>query len=169
MVAISIIDGDRQWFPAMIDLEGAESNRDLSFCAQAIRTPEQTMIVPDTTADPRFDAHPLVTGGPKKRFYAGVPIVTAGRAAPGPICAIDHQPRPALSPHEEDTLRSLAREAAEKVAKIENIQRYGPDAIEMIVEQMREAMRQQDEPLVLELDKILQDLEKKLAPWSQRN
>lgn len=169
VAAISVVDGDRQWFPAMIGLESDETARDLSFCAHAIMTPERTMVVPDATEDPRFAANSLVTGSPKIRFYAGVPIVTAGRAALGAICAIDHEPRAALSSEEEATLRSLAQEAAEEIDKIENVRRYGSDASEMIVEQMRQAMRQQDEPLVLELDRVLQDLEKKLTPRSNKD
>src|SRR5258707_1345390 len=33
------------------------------------------LIVPDTRKDKRFQDHPLVTGGPQVRFYAGVPLM----------------------------------------------------------------------------------------------
>src|SRR4051812_989703 len=78
MAAISIVDRDRQWFPASVGLNASETSRDFSFCAHAIEHPDETLCVPDALADQRFAENPLVTGEPHIRFYAGVPLVAEG-------------------------------------------------------------------------------------------
>jgi GAF domain-containing protein len=166
IAAISIVDGDRQWFPAQVGLEMDETPRDASFCAHAILDPDHTLVVQDATKDSRFCANPLVTGEPRIRFYMGVPIVTAEGAPLGAICAIDREARPSPSEEHEQILRGLAQEAMEEIQKIGNLRRFGADAIELILEQMRQAAQQENEPLVLELDQILQKLEERLGSAS---
>jgi GAF domain-containing protein len=50
------------------------------------------LIVPDTFYDPRFADNPLVTQGPRIRFYAGCPIFV-GAYCVGTVCVLDHRPR----------------------------------------------------------------------------
>ena len=71
---VSLVDQDRQWFPARAQFPSAETSRDYSICAHAIlqHTP---LMLPDTLADPRFAEHPVVVNAPYVRFYAGAPIV----------------------------------------------------------------------------------------------
>lgn len=163
MVAISVVDGDRQWMPASIGLDMDETPRDVSFCAHTILAPTSPMVVPDATADERFRNNPLVTGHPEIRFYAGAPIITADGAALGAVCVIDRTPRPGLTAEEEAALSALACEAAAEFEQLDNIRRYGPDAIERILQQMRDAVQHEDETLILELDRILQKVEKRLT------
>ena len=47
-------------------------------------------MVRDAFRDPRFSDNPLVTGEPRVRFYAGVPLRTSTGADLGTLCAIDH-------------------------------------------------------------------------------
>src|SRR5438105_8551212 len=60
----------------------------------AIRIANQTdvVVVPDTTLDVRFSSHPLVTGPPNIRFFAGVPIFDDGTFV-GALSVIDRAPR----------------------------------------------------------------------------
>ncbi|ANC92672.1 sensor domain-containing phosphodiesterase [Azospirillum humicireducens] len=104
---ISLVDRDRQWFKSRVGLPVRETPREQAFCAHALRS-ESLLVVNDARQDDRFAANPLVTGDPHIRFYAGAPLRTAEGLTLGTICVIDDQPRPALSPEEEETLRDLS-------------------------------------------------------------
>lgn len=93
MALVSLVDSDRQWFKARVGFEQQSTPRNVSFCSQAIVTPDQALVVPDARADARFANNPLVTGDPSIRFYAGVPLVTRDGHALGTVCVIDTVPR----------------------------------------------------------------------------
>ena len=112
---VTFIDRDRQWFKARHGVDLAETPRDVSFCAHAVARPDELLIVPDATLDPRFAANPFVTGDPGVRFYAGVPLCTLAGQALGTLCVIDRQPR-TLSPNQLEALRVLGRQV---VAQLE--------------------------------------------------
>ena len=95
IAAISLVDGERQWFKASVGLDVSETPRDASFCAHAILSPTEALCVPDATKDPRFADNPLVTGDFGLRFYAGAPIVGPSGHALGALCVIDREPREA--------------------------------------------------------------------------
>ena len=71
---ITLVDETRQWFKSCVGVDLRETPRALSFCRFALHQTE-LMIVPDLRRDPRFDAHPFVTGEP------GVQLLRRG--APG--------------------------------------------------------------------------------------
>ena len=105
---VSLIDESRQWFKARVGLDATETPRAHAFCAHAILDPEQVMVVPDATLDPRFSDNPLVTGAPDIRFYAGAPLLSSSGHAMGTLCVIDQKPRE-MSQANRDALTVLAR------------------------------------------------------------
>lgn len=90
---ISLSDNHRQWFKSRMGLQVREMPREDSFCSHALKTPYSMMIVPDTSSDERFINHPLVTGEPKIRFYAGAPLLTRDGHMLGALCVVDTVPR----------------------------------------------------------------------------
>jgi GAF domain-containing protein len=105
---VTLIDRDRQWFKASTGIDGEGTRRDEAFCNHAIERPDELMEVHDAGNDPRFSDNRFVTGEPKVRFYAGMPLVTPAGAAIGTVCVLDREPR-RLSDEQRAGLGSLAR------------------------------------------------------------
>jgi GGDEF domain-containing protein len=106
IVAITLIDKERQWFKSSQGLKDTEHSRDTSFCAHTINE-EEMLMVEDTKKDERFFDNPLVTGDLNIRFYAGVPISADHKNNIGALCLIDHKPR-TLTPDEIKCLKDLS-------------------------------------------------------------
>lgn len=104
---VSLVDTNRQWFKSRQGLDACETGRDISFCGHAILQ-DEPLIVGDALNDPRFADNPLVTGEPKIRFYAGVPLQMRSGNRIGTLCLIDRKPR-RLEAEEIALLRDLAR------------------------------------------------------------
>jgi diguanylate cyclase len=92
VVLITLVDTNRQWFKSACGWSVRETSRDVSFCAHAINAPE-VMVVRDALKDERFAGNPLVTGGPKIRFYAGAQVHGPSGKTLGTLCVIDYKPR----------------------------------------------------------------------------
>jgi len=107
---IGLADADRIWFKSRVGLHAAQSPRDISFCGFAIASTD-IFEVPDSRADPRFAASPLVTGYPNVQSYAGMPLRVAGLPM-GTVCVVGHEPS-ALTPSQRGGLRDLGRVATE--------------------------------------------------------
>jgi len=105
--AVSLVEGARLWFPARTGLGAAESPRQASFCAQAMRDSE-VMEVSDARADPRFAGNPLVTGELHIRFYAGAPLTSEEGTPLGALCVMSPEPRTGLTPLQRQGLQALA-------------------------------------------------------------
>lgn len=110
---VSLVDQDRQWFKSRVGLAVTETPRDVAFCAHTIMQ-STPLIITDATRDVRFMANPLVTAEPNIRFYAGVPLRSAGGLAIGTLCAIDSRPRQ-LSKEQTDILMDLAALVSKEV------------------------------------------------------
>lgn len=92
MVAISLLDNERQWLKSTQGINACETSREDSFCSYAILQ-DEFFIIKDTLKDDRFVDNPFVTGDPHIRFYAGYPIKSKKGNNLGALCIIDTQPR----------------------------------------------------------------------------
>ncbi len=110
---VSLVDADRQWFKSRYGLDAPETPRDVSFCGHVVAT-DAPLIVPDAWQDERFADNPLVTGGPRVRFYAGVPLRTETGLVVGTLCTIDHVARE-LTDTQREMLNLLARQVIDQL------------------------------------------------------
>ena len=113
-VLVSLVERNRQIFAARAGLDSCETDRTVSFCAHALEQSE-VLIVLDTVLDPRFFDNPLVTDGPKIRFYAGAPLISPSGFGLGTLCIIDTKPRNSFSENEQWNLRNLAAMVLDKM------------------------------------------------------
>src|SRR5262249_33941231 len=111
---IGFVDGDREWFKALVGLSIDATPRDISFGAHAIRQSD-VFVVPDASTDPRFSSHPLVTQTEGIRFYAGAPIETEDGHRLGAVGVMDRVPRQP-SEAQRQALRALARHVVSVLA-----------------------------------------------------
>lgn len=89
---ISLVDAERQWFKSCHGTDICEGPREQSFCAHAIAG-RGMLVVPDALQDARFRDNPLVSDGPRIRFYAGALLHSPGGQAVGTLCVLDVRPR----------------------------------------------------------------------------
>ena len=106
---ISLTDNHRQWFKSRMGLQAREMPRENSFCSHALETSPSVMIVQDTATDTRFVDHPLVTGDPRIRFYAGAPLLTQDGHMLGALCVVDTVPR-SLEAKQLEQLQFMAQQ-----------------------------------------------------------
>lgn len=111
--AITLIDGDRQWFKAKKGIEGKENSRRVSFCGHTILLSE-LLEVPNTLEDERFHNNPDVLGGLGIRFYAGAPLHTHDGYNLGSLCVFDSQVR-VLSNEQKSALKVLAKQVVKQM------------------------------------------------------
>jgi len=89
---VALVDKDRQWFKSSHGLCRTETSRSISFCQYTI-THSEPFVIPDTHLHPIGRHHPLVTGDPYVRFYAGIPLSGPRGQKIGTFCLLDTQPR----------------------------------------------------------------------------
>jgi hypothetical protein len=110
---ITLVDSDYQWFKARVGIEQTGTARDLSFCGHCINH-QHPLVVEDTLLDSRFADNPLVTGEPKLRFYAGVPLLVEEGSAIGALSVADRHPR-TLTVRQLGSLERLARQISREL------------------------------------------------------
>lgn len=107
---VSLVDADRQWFKSCFGTDVCESSRETSFCAHAIASNTDLLIVPDALQDERFRDNPMVADGPRLRFYAGSVLRSPEGKRIGTMCILDVRPR-----HLSDAEQALLRDVAQAV------------------------------------------------------
>jgi len=106
---VSLVDDARVWIKSGYGLEaGTSLERGTAYCAHTIAQDEM-LIVPDLTADDRFNDYPL--NGPEAgmRFYAGQQLRTQDGENIGTLCVMDTQPR-TINDSQREALRVLGRQ-----------------------------------------------------------
>lgn len=135
---IGVLDGDRTVFRANVGLEQNEMQRELT--ATHLLTglgPDAVLVVEDALLDERVRNHPMVTGAPGLRFFAGASVVNAAGEAVGAIGVMDVVVRPGLDAAGIENLRLLARMAGEILDRAEaNLQQAEQLALLRLTEEM---------------------------------
>ncbi|MDZ8053355.1 MAG: GAF domain-containing protein [Aulosira sp. ZfuVER01] len=164
---VSFISTDRQWVKSKVGITIREIRRDQTFCNHTIRQSD-VFIIPDTLDVPQFATYPLVTQAPHIRFYAGVPLVTAGGCILGTLCVMDSKPRD-LNTKQLKALQTLSQQVVTQLELKRNttkLRQIIPE-IKQLKQQLitQELLSQQDSILFnlanqirnsLDLDTILQ-------------
>lgn len=111
--AVNLVGDTEVFFASSFGIGECDMRREVSFCAHAVNGGD-VMVVPDARLDPRFHDNPLVEDG-LIVFYAGVPLRAPSGHALGALCIVDARARSDLDARERESLRLLARLAAEKM------------------------------------------------------
>ncbi|GIU56616.1 GAF domain-containing sensor histidine kinase [Arthrobacter sp. NicSoilC12] len=110
--AVNIITADQQHHIAAVGIDPGVCSRDDSMCSRVFLS-GRTTVVPDASRDPLFRSHPFVTGqSAAVRFYASVPLVTAGGFVLGSLCLFSPSPAD-LAPGQQTALETIASQVVE--------------------------------------------------------
>ena len=107
MALLGFFDTDLLWVKANYQLPLTNIPRPYAFLSPQAHAPD-ILVINDTTAGERWAQHPLVTMGPRVRFYAGVPLVAEGHGL-GTLEVMHQAPR-ALTDAQQQGLLALARQ-----------------------------------------------------------
>ena len=118
---VGVIDEDLTVFRAKVGLHEVEMPRELSATDLMVSMgPNAVLVVEDAlTTEGRMRTHPMVTGEPGLRFFAGATIANAAGEAVGAIGVMDVKARARPSDAEIENLRVLARMAGEMIDQAE--------------------------------------------------
>lgn len=122
IVAISLIDENRQWFKAIRGCDLKETPRNISICNHTI-TQDDVMVIHDAQNDPTFKDNPMVTGELGVRFYAGCPIHAGNNQPIGAFCLADNKPR-LFTEREKLILKDLATLAEVEIKNLTQKEDY---------------------------------------------
>lgn len=141
--AIAFMDQERVYFKSQMALGLDQIARESSFCIHVIRS-GQPLFVADAQLDPRFEGNPHVTGGPKLRFYFGVPLRSASGDLIGSVCVFAPEPRDSVSELELDALNHLAAELTTRLEQrlLQRQERQISATKQGLLEAVREAQDQ---------------------------
>ncbi|EHQ25733.1 PAS domain S-box protein [Mucilaginibacter paludis] len=105
---ITLLDNETNWIKMATGFETGEADRASSFCQYGIQQ-DELLIIPDATADERFDQNSLVHVFPKVRFYAGAPLILSNGHKIGTLCLFDFKPNN-LTNLQQKALTALSRQ-----------------------------------------------------------
>jgi diguanylate cyclase (GGDEF)-like protein len=92
IAAITIVQGNRQWFKSVAGWQISELPMSKSLCGEVLKV-GKPVIVKNALEDLDLMNNPLVLRKPKIRFYAGYPIKDSDGKTTGTFCVMDVKPR----------------------------------------------------------------------------
>ena len=113
IAAVSFVDERRWWPKAISGFARCSLPRAVTFCHHTVAGGE-LLVVGDARDDGRFAGSPLVAGGPRLRFYAGVPLRDALGYTLGTFSIFGAEPRQ-LSANDAASLREFGSLASRLV------------------------------------------------------
>ncbi|HEY1587152.1 MAG TPA: ATP-binding protein [Polyangia bacterium] len=133
IAAVSFVDERRWWPKAISGFARCSLPRQVTFCHFAIAEGDgdDLFVVDDTHRDDRFAGSPLVAGGPRVRFYAGVPLRDSLGYALGTFSILDVMPR-SFGLRDAESLREFGRLAVQLVELRRAARRADLDRAELI-------------------------------------
>ena len=128
LATLSLMDDVREWIKSSHGLAPIAIPRDASFCAQAIQS-DEPFVIPDAGRDPRFAENPLVSGEPRVRFCAAVPLHAEDGQRVGALAVMDRQAGK-LGAEDQRLLHDLGA-----VAELElQVHRMSPGQVDLVAE-----------------------------------
>lgn len=131
---IGVPENDKNWIKAGVGIDVESVDRAVSFCGHAIHS-DDMLVVPDTLEDKRFAHHPMVTGSPHIRFYAGAVFRGRNNEPLGTVCAIDRHPR-TFSEENRVLLRHVRDRVQDKVLSF-NDNRLRHEQVRRLADRLR--------------------------------
>lgn len=122
MTSITILDGDRAWFPSSQGIDADEVPRSETFCDTTTDL-GKLLVVGDAAHDPRFGQLPSVRDG-AVRFYAGHPLRDAIGNVVGTFAIYDSKPRE-LDGELLDAFRDMAAWAEQELVSSTEMSQAG--------------------------------------------
>lgn len=117
---VGVIRGDMTLFHANVGLRQTEMKRDLTATNLLVGMGAgAVLVVEDALKDERVRNHPMVTGEPGLRFFAGACFSNTAGEPVGAIGVMDVKPRTRPSETEIEGLKILARMAGEIIDQVE--------------------------------------------------
>lgn len=92
IAALNLIGNRTQFTVASLGYPTGDTPVENSVCRETVQQ-DEILEVPDLREDERFAAIPAVTGSPRVRFYAGVPVRGQSGQNIGALCILDIVPR----------------------------------------------------------------------------
>ncbi|MFW2342323.1 PAS domain-containing protein [Brevundimonas sp.] len=117
---ISVVNGDQTLFRANVGLDHNAMARDQSASNILVGMgPGATLVVRDSHLHPTLRDHPMVTGHPGLRFFAGTTISDSRGKAIGAVGVMDVKPHPDFDERRVADLAQIGRLAAEFMERAE--------------------------------------------------
>jgi two-component system, NtrC family, sensor kinase len=108
MAVVSMAGERGQWVKSKVGLTAKDAGQEFTICAGALAQ-RRMQVVTDVLQDEQLAHDPLVSAGPKLRFFAGVPLITSDGQLAGTLSVMDRVPRQ-LSAEQAYALEVLARQ-----------------------------------------------------------
>jgi adenylate cyclase len=143
VAVIGLIDESRDWKKSAYGFppDMCTSPREMSICSSTI-CGSDLVLVPDLTRDERYRENPAVTGGPKLRFYCGMPLINPQGYALGTLCIVDFQPRD-MTVEQTEAVRRLSHQVVSQFELRRSVLELERRMAEL-AEARREAERQRE-------------------------